>query len=50
LAIGGIARATEKFRIGTGVTCPLIRIDVHQIAPDQAGFLEFAKTGLFPRL
>jgi G6PDH family F420-dependent oxidoreductase len=24
--IGGIAQATERFRIGTGVTCPLIRI------------------------
>jgi G6PDH family F420-dependent oxidoreductase len=24
--IGGIAQATEAFRIGTGVTCPLIRI------------------------
>src|SRR3989440_765966 len=24
--LGGIAQATEKFRIGTGVTCPLIRI------------------------
>src|ERR687886_364934 len=24
--IGGIAGATEKFRLGTGVTCPLIRI------------------------
>ena len=24
--IGGIAQVTEKFRIGTGVTCPLIRI------------------------
>ena len=24
--IGGIAQATESFRIGTGVTCPLIRI------------------------
>jgi coenzyme F420-dependent glucose-6-phosphate dehydrogenase len=24
--IGGIAEATESFRIGTGVTCPLIRI------------------------
>jgi coenzyme F420-dependent glucose-6-phosphate dehydrogenase len=24
--IGGIAEATERFRIGTGVTCPLIRI------------------------
>jgi coenzyme F420-dependent glucose-6-phosphate dehydrogenase len=24
--IGGIAHATERFRIGTGVTCPLIRI------------------------
>src|ERR671934_3001019 len=25
-AIGAIAQATERFRIGTGVTCPLIRI------------------------
>ena len=25
-AIGAIARATERFRVGTGVTCPLIRI------------------------
>jgi G6PDH family F420-dependent oxidoreductase len=24
--IGGIAQATERFRLGTGVTCPLIRI------------------------
>jgi coenzyme F420-dependent glucose-6-phosphate dehydrogenase len=24
--LGGIARATEKIRVGTGVTCPLIRI------------------------
>src|ERR671930_302840 len=24
--LGSIAQATEKFRIGTGVTCPLIRI------------------------
>jgi coenzyme F420-dependent glucose-6-phosphate dehydrogenase len=24
--LGGIARATERFRIGTGVTCPMIRI------------------------
>jgi coenzyme F420-dependent glucose-6-phosphate dehydrogenase len=24
--IGGIAQATSKFRVGTGVTCPLIRI------------------------
>src|SRR5205814_3664798 len=24
--IGGIAQATERFRVGTGVTCPLIRI------------------------
>src|SRR3954452_11889266 len=24
--LGGIARATEKIRIGTGVTCPMIRI------------------------
>jgi G6PDH family F420-dependent oxidoreductase len=24
--IGGIAEATERFRLGTGVTCPLIRI------------------------
>jgi coenzyme F420-dependent glucose-6-phosphate dehydrogenase len=24
--LGGIAQATERFRIGTGVTCPLIRI------------------------
>ncbi|MFL5917553.1 MAG: TIGR03557 family F420-dependent LLM class oxidoreductase [Gaiellaceae bacterium] len=24
--LGGIAQATDKFRIGTGVTCPLIRI------------------------
>jgi G6PDH family F420-dependent oxidoreductase len=24
--IGGIAQATEKFRLGTGVTCPMIRI------------------------
>jgi coenzyme F420-dependent glucose-6-phosphate dehydrogenase len=24
--IGGIAQATERFRIGTGVTCPLIRL------------------------
>ncbi len=24
--LGGIAQATEKFRIGTGVTCPMIRI------------------------
>jgi coenzyme F420-dependent glucose-6-phosphate dehydrogenase len=24
--IGGIAEATERFRIGTGVTCPLVRI------------------------
>jgi coenzyme F420-dependent glucose-6-phosphate dehydrogenase len=24
--LGGIAHATERFRIGTGVTCPLIRI------------------------
>src|ERR671933_2624347 len=24
--IGGIAQVTERFRIGTGVTCPLIRI------------------------
>jgi G6PDH family F420-dependent oxidoreductase len=24
--IGGIAQATERFRIGTGVTCPLIRV------------------------
>ena len=24
--IGGIAQATERFRIGTGVTCPIIRI------------------------
>jgi coenzyme F420-dependent glucose-6-phosphate dehydrogenase len=24
--IGGIAQATERFRIGTGVTCPMIRI------------------------
>jgi len=24
--LGGIAQATEKIRVGTGVTCPLIRI------------------------
>jgi coenzyme F420-dependent glucose-6-phosphate dehydrogenase len=32
--IGGIAQATERFRIGTGVTCPLIRI--HPVIVAQA--------------
>src|SRR5213076_2422115 len=26
LVIGGIAQVTERIRVGTGVTCPLIRI------------------------
>ncbi|MGZ4351958.1 MAG: TIGR03557 family F420-dependent LLM class oxidoreductase [Gaiellaceae bacterium] len=32
--IGGIAQVTERFRIGTGVTCPLIRI--HPVIVAQA--------------
>src|SRR5919107_424985 len=32
--LGGIAHATEKIRIGTGVTCPLIRI--HPVIVAQA--------------
>lgn len=30
--LGGIARATEKMRVGTGVTCPMIRIHPAVIA------------------
>jgi G6PDH family F420-dependent oxidoreductase len=40
--IGGIAQATERFRIGTGVTCPLIRIHpaiVAQAAATSAAML-----------
>src|SRR4051795_7760593 len=33
--LGGIARATENIRIGTGVTCPMIRI--HPAIVAQAG-------------
>src|SRR3954447_14126498 len=34
--IGAIANATESFRIGTGVTCPMIRIHPAIIAPAAA--------------
>ena len=40
--IGGIAGATERFRLGTGVTCPLIRIHpaiVAQAAATSAAFM-----------
>jgi coenzyme F420-dependent glucose-6-phosphate dehydrogenase len=40
--LGGIAQATERFRIGTGVTCPLIRIHpaiVAQAAATSAAML-----------
>jgi alkanesulfonate monooxygenase SsuD/methylene tetrahydromethanopterin reductase-like flavin-dependent oxidoreductase (luciferase family) len=57
--IGAIGQATERLRLGTGVTCPTMRIHpaviaierfeqagfdhvyVHQVGPDQDGFLRF---------
>src|SRR5690242_16985026 len=33
--LGGIAQATEKIRLGTGVTCPLIRIHPAIVAQDR---------------
>jgi alkanesulfonate monooxygenase SsuD/methylene tetrahydromethanopterin reductase-like flavin-dependent oxidoreductase (luciferase family) len=41
--IGGIAQATERFRIGTGVTCPLIRI--HPAVVAQAAATSAAMMG-----
>jgi G6PDH family F420-dependent oxidoreductase len=41
--IGGIAQVTERFRLGTGVTCPLIRIHpviVAQAAATSAAMME----------
>src|SRR3954453_60632 len=41
--IGGIAQATEKLRLGTGVTCPTIRIHpgiIAQAAAAPAGGVE----------
>jgi hypothetical protein len=37
---------TERLQFGTGVTCPT----VHQIGPDQNGFLRFYERDVLPRL
>ena len=40
--IGGVAGATERFRLGTGVTCPLIRI---QTRPSSRAEPRSSRTG-----
>src|SRR4051812_5731113 len=45
--IGGIAQATERFRIGTGVTCPIIRIHPAIVAQAAATCASMLGAGRF---
>jgi G6PDH family F420-dependent oxidoreductase len=45
--LGGIARATERIRVGTGVTCPLIRIHPAVIAQAAATTAELFEGRFF---
>ena len=48
--LGGIAQATETLRVGTGVTCPLIRIHPAIIAQAAATAATMLPGRFFPSL
>ena len=55
--LGAVSQATRRGRVGTGVTslrsfeqAGLDHIHLHQIGPDQAGFLRFWERELRPKL
>ena len=73
--IGGVAEATSKLQLGTGVTCPTVRIhpaivaqaaataaammegrfflgvgSIHQVGPDQEGFIRFSEREALPQV